>query len=199
MRQPKSGTPARTHRLRLNITTVVFVSLGALDFLAIAKFGWEASQSWQDYSRAQEQRESSAAADLFIKGTYEILLERLATDNALQAPGAADAAVTTEIEAHRKVIRETYEPALAMIARRSFANKDALLADLKDKIRRANDARRQADSEIKRARDARNEALRKTFAPTMTDMVNASLSLWYAAVYSAAKGNAALTQLAVIK
>jgi hypothetical protein len=184
---------------RLTIKIVVFSALGALGAIAVAKFGWEAAQSWNAYARTADQREFNAAADQFINGVYEILLERLATDNALQAPGPADGAVTAKIEAHRQTVRTLYEPALAMIERRSFAGRDTLVSDLKIRIRNADEVRRQADSAIKLVREQRDETLRKTFAPIMTDMVNASLGLWYRAVYTTAKGDAELAQFAVIK
>jgi methyl-accepting chemotaxis protein len=124
---------------------------------------------------------------------------RLATDNALQAPGAADDSVRTKIDGFRKSIAEQFDPGLAMIEQRSFANKAQLIDDLKAKLDKANDIRRQADASIRQPREQRDEALRKGFAPTMTAMVNASLSVWYAAVYATAKGDSDLEQLAVVK
>ena len=190
---------ARNTGLRLTIKAVVLAALAALAALAMGKFGWEASQSWHAYSSAIDQRAFSAAADQFIKGTYDILLERLTTDNALQAPPAADGGVTAKIDGHRKVVREIYDPGLAAIERYDFPNKKALIDDLKAKIQKANDVRRQADAAIGLAREQRDETLRKTFRPIMTDMVNASLTLWYVAVYGTAKGDSELQGLAAIK
>ena len=199
MPQPPRGAAASRRGARLTIKTVVFSALGALAVMAIGKIGWEAQQGWSAYSRALDQRSFSASADQFIKGTYVILLERLATDNALQAPPAADDAVRTKIDGFRKSIAELYDPALKMIEQRGFANKAALVDDLKAKLDKANDVRRQADASIRQPREQRDEAFRKSFAPTITAMVNASLGLWYAAVYSTAKGDSDLEQLAVIK
>lgn len=100
-------------RISLSIKTVVFGATGMLALLAIGKFGWEASQNWRIYSRALEQRGFDATADHFISGTYAILLERLDTDIALQAPDAADRAATAKIEASRKSVGDIYVPALA--------------------------------------------------------------------------------------
>jgi methyl-accepting chemotaxis protein len=198
MDQPKRQSTSR-HGIRLSIKTIVFGALGALAFLAIGKFGWEARSSWQAYANAVDQRGFNSAADQFIKGTYDILLERLTTDNALQAPGTADGAVTAKIEGHRKIVKDVYDTGLAAMEQRDFANKQALMGDLKAKIQKANDARQNADAAIRLPREQRDESLRKSFRPTMTDMVNASLALWYVAVYSTAKGDSALEQYAVIK
>jgi methyl-accepting chemotaxis protein len=197
--QPFPKDTVKRTGLRLSIKAVVFGALGALSLLAAGKYGWEALESSGVYSRALEQKEFSAAADKFIKGTYAILLERLATDNALQASVAADGAVSAKIEGFRKSVRELYEPGLSLIEQHSFPNKATLLDDLNAKIRRADDVRRRADADIKMPREQRDESLRQSFAPTMTDMINASLSLWYTAVYSTAKGDSELAQLAVIK
>ena len=196
----KAGSASAGRKgIRLTIKTVVFSALGALALIIVATFGWGALQSWQAYSHAVDQREFSAAADRFIKGTYEILLERLATDNALQAPGAADSAVETKIGGLRQQIKALYDPGLAEIEPRDFANKAALIGDLKAAIQKADDMRRDADSAIRQAREQRDQGLRKAYAPAMTAMINASLRLWYTAVYATAAGDATLERLAVIK
>jgi methyl-accepting chemotaxis protein len=197
MNSPASAD--RGIRSYLTIKLVVFGVIGSLVLLSVGEFGWQAATSWQTYRRVADQREFNTAADQFIKGLYDVLLERLTTDNALQAPGAADAAVITKIEGHRKVVKDVYSPALAAIERFDFANKAALIGDLKTKIQRADGLRRQADAAIKLARDARDQSLRQTFRPGMTDMVNASLALWYVAMYSTAEGDSELAKLAVIK
>ena len=197
--QSVAGDPVKRTGFHLTIKVVVLGALGALALLAVGKFGWEALQSWRTYSRSLEQREFSAATDQFIKGTYSILLERLTTDNALQAPTAADGSVAARIESFRKSVKDFYEPGLASIEQRNVPNKSTLVDDLEAKIRKANEVRRLADSSINMPREQRDEALRKSFAPIMTDMVNASLSLWYAAEYSTANGDSELAQLAVIK
>ena len=184
---------------RLTIKAVVFVSLAALAILLVGKFGWEASKSWRAYARALDQREFDAAANRFVKGIYETLLERLVTNNALQAAAPADASLTGKIENHRKIIKEFYEPGLAAIEQREFPDKQALLQDLKSKIQKANDYRKEADAAIKLPGAQREESLRKTFVPVLTDAVNASLRLWYVALYSTAKGDAELEKLASMK
>ncbi len=192
------GRPA-AGAFAFKIKTIVLGAVGALALLAVANFGWEASQGWQTYARAADQHAFSAAADRFIKGTYAILLERLATDSALQAPAAADAAATGRIGQQRKAVAELYDAGLAAIALHSFPNKQALVDDLRVKIEKAEAIRRQADASIALPREQRDEGLRTSFAPIMTEMVNASLTLWYAAVYSTAKGDSDLERLAVVK
>jgi hypothetical protein len=186
-------------RSRLTIKVVVFTALIALASLIVGKFGIEASKSFDVYSRALAQREFDAAANRFVKGIYDTLLERLTTNNALQAPAPADSAVIVKIDGHRKTVQELYEPGLAIIEQRQFPNKQALLQDVKDKMEKAKAYRRQADAAFKLPREQRDENLRKTFVPVLTDWVNASLRAWYAALYSTAEGDSELQKLASIK
>ena len=183
---------------RLTIKALLFAILGAFVLLIAGKFGWEASRTWESESRALDQREFDAAANKFVKGIYEILLVRLATNNALQA-AAADTGAISAIEVGRRSIDDLYDSGLAVIERRQFPDKVALLLDLKGKREKANEYQRQADSALRLARDQRDDNLRQTFVPVMTDWVNASLRVWYAALYSTAQGDARLTQLAAIK
>jgi methyl-accepting chemotaxis protein len=183
----------------LTIRMVVFGTLAALATLLIAKTGWEASQSWRAYTSAAEKRKFDAASNGLIRGIYDILLERLNTNNALQGAAPADSGVFAKVEEHRKVVKDLYEPGLAAVREFDFPNKAALLQDLQAKLDKANDYRRQADGAMKLAREQRDEALRKTFIPVMTDWVNASLKVWYAALYSTSAGDSELAKLAAIK
>ena len=112
---------------------------------------------------------------------------------------SSEDSVTAKIAAQRKTVRELYDTALAAIERQSFANKAMLLEDLRARIAKAEAARQLADAAIRLSRDQRDESLRKSFAPTMTAMVDGSLALWYAVVYTTASGDSELAQLAVIK
>ncbi|GIK80746.1 MAG: hypothetical protein BroJett024_18510 [Alphaproteobacteria bacterium] len=195
----KQAALARRGGARLSVRMVVFGTMAALAVLIIGKSGWEAWRSWQVYTRAADQREFDAAANSFVRGIYDILLERLTTNNALQAAPPADAAVLGKIEEYRKSVKAAYEPGLAAIRRFDFPNKQALLQDLEAKNARAEEYRRQADGALKVGRDQRDESLRKTFIPTLTDSVNASLRLWYAALYGTSSGDPELAKLATIK
>jgi methyl-accepting chemotaxis protein len=189
---PKTG-------FRLTIKTLVFGALGALALLAIGKYGWEANASWQAYTRTVDQREFDAGANRFIAGLFEVLMERLATNNGLQAASPADAATLAEIAKRRTAVKENFDPGLATFKQRDFPNKQALLADLDSALTKANDYRKRADDALKLGRDQRDEELRKTFIPTITASVNAALKVWFSALYATAKTDPQLARLAVIK
>src|SRR5690349_11673595 len=122
--------------VRMTVKAVVFGAVGALALLTIGMGVVQSLRSWEAYSRAVDQQSFNAASDQFIKGTYSMLLERVVTDSALQGAAPADAGVRAKIEGCRKTIKELFDPALALIEQRSFANKQALVDDLKGKIRK---------------------------------------------------------------
>src|SRR6185312_7194370 len=108
-------------------------------------------------------------------------------------------AVLSEIEKRRAAGRNDFDPGLAALARQEFPNKSVLLQDLQAALDKANDFRKRADAALKQGRDQRDETLRKTFIPVMTDSVNAALKVWFTALYSTAKSDPQLASLASIK
>jgi hypothetical protein len=80
------------------------------------------------------------------------------------------------------VVRENYEPGLAVLKAQQFPNKTALLAELDGARTKASQFRAQADKAPAQPRDQRDEILRTTFIPTITASVNASLRVWFGVV-----------------
>ena len=182
-----------------SLKTVLLAAVATLSLLLVIAFGQQSLSAWKSYSRAQQVQEFDAAANKFIAGLYEVLMERLYTNNALQAANPVDDATKREIEARRKTVRENYQPGLAALKQQDFPGRESLLADLDRALAKANDYRAQADRAITQPRDARDENLRKTFVPVITDSVNTSLKVWFAALHSAAAADPTLASLAVIK
>ena len=198
MDQPKRQPASRTG-FRLSIKTIIFGALGALALLAVGKFGWEASGSWQAYTRTVDQREFDKGTNQLIAGLFEVLMERLFTNNGLQGANPADAALYAEIEKRRAIVKDNFEPGLGVVRGRDFPNKQALIQELTVTLEKANTYRKQADAALKLPRDQRDENLVKTFIPTITASVNASLNIWFSAIYATAKSDPALARLASIK
>jgi methyl-accepting chemotaxis protein len=183
----------------MTIKRVLFGALGMLSLLGVATLSWQANEAWTSYRRAADQLEFDRGTNQFITGLFEVLMERLFTNNALQAAGLPDAPALGEIEKRRRIVKDNYEPGLAAIRSRDFPNKQALLQALGAALDKANDYRRQADAALKLPRDQRDENLRKTFIPTITASVDASLNVWFSALYATAKTDPALARLASIK
>jgi methyl-accepting chemotaxis protein len=184
---------------RITIKLVLLVVLSTLSVMSIGALGWLGTTAWRNYSAAISAKDFDVDANRFIAGLYEVLLERLETNNALQAVDPASQTVLGKIETSRKFIKEHFDVGLTGLERREFPNKEALLQDLKTTLQKANDYRQQADAAIKLPRDQRNENLRKTFIQTLTNSVNAALKVWFAALHSAARNDSQLARLATIK
>ena len=185
--------------LRVSIKLILTVVLSILSLMVVGTLGWIGTAAWKDYVSANSVREFDANANRYIVGLYEVLLERVETNNALQAADAASPRVVAKIEASRKIIKDNFDVGLAGFEQREFPNKAALLEDLKAALQKANDYRRQADAAIKLPREQRDVNLRKVFLPTLTNSVNAALKAWFSALYSLAKNDPQLGRLATIK
>ena len=186
-------------RSALSVNWIILAAIVCVTGLFTVTIGWQIAGSWAAYRAAAEHQEFDVAASRLIKGLFEVLLERLDTNNALQAPGPAEQPAIAKIAAHRKVISENFDVGLAALERQDFPNKPELLQALKGSLQKANDHRRRADEAIKLPRDRRDQELVKTFTPVVTESVDAALKLWFAALYSAAKDSPELTRLATIK
>jgi methyl-accepting chemotaxis protein len=195
---PSASSPVRGSAAR-SLKTILLATIAGLSLLLVIAFGQQSMSAWKTYQRANQVQEFDTAANRFIAGLFEVLMERLYTNNALQAAGPIDDATKREIEVRRKSVRENYQPGLAALRQQDFPNRETLLADLDRALAKANDYRAQADRAVTQPRDARDENLRKTFIPTITDSVNASLKVWFAALHTAAAADPALASLAVIK
>jgi methyl-accepting chemotaxis protein len=201
MKSTTNTNPMKTQSISAtrSIKTVLFAVISALALLLTVALSWECVDAWRSYSNAHAVKRFDAGANRFIAGLFEVLMERLYTNNGLQAPDPAGTAVLREIETRRKAVRENYEPGLAAIQEQSFPNKSTLLGALRSALDKANQYRAQADRALGQPRDQRDENLRKTFVPAITDSVNASLTVWFSALHQAAGSDPVLTRLATIK
>ena len=177
----------------------LLAAFAILASIMVASLAWQGTASWSRHAALVDQAEFDRSANSFINGLFEVLMERLATNNALQAPDPAGSSVLAEIEKRRKAVKDNFDAGLAGLKQRDFPNKNKLMQDLDTALQKANDYRNRADGALKVVRDQRDENLRKTFIPVITDSVNAALKVWFSALYSTAKADAQLARLASIK
>lgn len=176
------------------LTPVIGVSV----FLLLSN-GQQSLVAWNAYRSANTAQEFDTGANKFVAGLFEVLMERLATNNGLQAPAPASTDVLGEVERRRAAVRQNFDAGLAALERFDFPNKPALLQNLKTALDATNQARRQADEALKLPREQRDETLRKTFIPTVTASVNAALKVWFAALHNASASDPVLARLATMK
>jgi methyl-accepting chemotaxis protein len=195
--RPGSGRPSV--KRALTIEFLLLASLSALGVLVIGITVLTATESWRAYRTALTQTEFDAAANRYVQGLYEVLLERVDTGNALAADDPASPAVIATIEQHRKIVKENIQIALPAIESRDFPDKAGLVAAFKAASAKAEDYRRRADAAIALPLAQRDETLGRDFIPALSKSADAALDLWFGALYSAAKDDAVLRNLASIK
>jgi len=121
------------------ITMAFLVVLPILAF-ALGSATYDAVSSYRDTGMMDRQ---NAAANNLIAGVYEILMERLATNNALLAEQPAGGDVLKEIDVRRSVAVKKIGAAFEDLSAQDFPAKAALLAELKGAIEKANGLPRQ--------------------------------------------------------
>ena len=112
-------TVAASHglaRARTSIKTVLFAALGVLAVLFVGSIVWKGKSTFSAYSTAVAQKEFDRGANRFIKGLFEVLMERLATNNGLQGADPAPAPVLAEIEKRRNAVKADFDPCPARAA-----------------------------------------------------------------------------------
>jgi methyl-accepting chemotaxis protein len=186
-------------RRTTSIKLVLYPALGALALLLVATLGFIGMSAWSEYGAAVDRKAFDAGTNRLVAGLFDVLLERLATNNALQAAEPANSALISEIEARRKAIDANFHAGLAIIEQRDLPDKQSLMKDLKAALQKADDYRARADQAIVLPRARRDEELRRKYVAALTDAVTAALKVWHAALYGTANGDAALTRLATIK
>src|SRR3954464_11069679 len=111
---------------RVNSVGAKFITAFALILpIFVWQLGKDAIHSFQTYRDISNLERQNAAANNLIAGVYEILMERLATNNVLQAEQPADAAVLTEIEKRRSVAVQKIGAAFTDLSAQEFPNKAA--------------------------------------------------------------------------
>ena len=192
-------TAADSSAPKKSIKTILFGALGVLAVLAVVSIAWKGKTTFDTYRAAVGQKNFDQGANRFIKGLFEVLMERLATNNGLQGAEPASASLLAEIEKRRDAVKRDFDPGLAVLAELDFPNKAVLIQELRTALGKANDIRGRADAALKQSREQRDESLRKTFMPVMTDSVNAALKVWFTALYATANSDPQLARLASIK
>src|SRR3954468_14775453 len=139
----------------LSIRSMLLSAIGALSLLAMGAFSWNAMGAWQRHEAANHAQEFDAGVNKFIAGLFEVLMERLYTNNGLQAADVAAAPQLDEIEKRRKVVRENYKPGLGMLKSEEFPKKTPSLPDLAPALAKADQYRAQADAALKLPKDKR--------------------------------------------
>jgi methyl-accepting chemotaxis protein len=163
------------------------------------QLGKDTVQSFRSYDEVKVLGRQNAAANTLIAGVYEVLLERLATNNALLADEPAGSDVISAIEKFRSVAVPKISAAYADLSAQEFSNKAALLGDLKAAIDKANNYRAKADAAIKQAKAGRDADAVKNLFVSLSDLSAVSQSVWIAVLSNTSQRDPELSRLTTIR
>ena len=158
-----SAAAAGSRTSSTSIKTVLFAALGLLGVLFVAAVIWKGKSTLANYTSAVGQQEFDQGANRFIKGLFEVLMERLATNNGLQGADPAPAAVLAEIEKRRNAVKADFDAGLAILAQRDFPNKSTLMQELQAALGKANDS---ASAPTPRSSSPATSATKRCARPT---------------------------------
>jgi methyl-accepting chemotaxis protein len=185
---------------RLNSVGAKFITAFALILpIFVWQLGKDAFQSFQRYQDISNLERQNTAANSLIAGVYEILMERLATNNALQAEQPADSAVLNEIEKRRSVAVQKISAAFADLSVQEFPNKAALLNELKAAREKADSYRVKADAAVKQSKSNRDADTVKNLFVSLSELSSTSQKVWGAALASTSHADPELARLSNIR
>jgi methyl-accepting chemotaxis protein len=163
------------------------------------QLGDDAYRALETYGDVKMLERQNAAANNLIAGVYEILTERLATNNALQANERAGTDVVQEIERRRTAAVEKLQASYVTLNGLVFPNKAALLAELKGAIDKANGYRAKADAAIKQSKGERDADTVKNTYEVMSDLSQTSQKVWNSILSNISKSDPELARLANLR
>jgi methyl-accepting chemotaxis protein len=193
---PSNRAVVKTGR---SLKTVLLSIMGCLAIIAIASLGYQAIGSSNHYRSAVAVDEANAAGNRLVAGIYQVLLERLLTNNALQADAPVTVDGRNQIAERRKTAEAEMGVGLPVILASDFPEKATLTKALKTAAEKAADLRRRADDAIGRDKSERDASLLQNFVPAMTEYVNASLAVWTASLYGVKAEDPAIARYATLK
>jgi hypothetical protein len=111
-----------SHRPRgtLSIRTLVYGAIIGLSALSLGALGVRVTSEFSHLRDVQAAQEANIGATRFTAGLFEVLMERLETNNALQATAPAGEAVLQGIARRRAAVAANFAPGLAVLSQRGF-------------------------------------------------------------------------------
>jgi methyl-accepting chemotaxis protein len=159
----------------------------------------DAYEGWRNYRSAAQADQQNAAANNLIAGVYEILMERLATNNALQANDPAAAEVLGEIQKRRSAAVQKINAAHAALDAQDFPNKAALVRELKSAIDKADGYRKKADDAVKQTKAARDADTVKNLFVALSELSTTAQKVWAGVLANTATLDAELGRLTNVR
>jgi methyl-accepting chemotaxis protein len=163
------------------------------------QLGKDAIQSFRSYDDIKVLDHQNAAANTLIGGAYEVLLERLETNNALLAEQPAGSDVLGAIEKNRSVAVAKISAAYRDLSGLEFPNKAGLLGELKAAIDKADSYRAKADAAVKQPKGSRDADTVKNLFVSLSDLSATSQKVWSAVLSNISEYDPELARLSNLR
>lgn len=183
----------------LSLRNTLFSLITILCATVIFQLMIDVWDDWKKYKNLNRLTTWSAASDKAIAGLYEVLLERIATENALNAEHPASPQVLSVIQGHRTRAEAGMKEGLAVLRTLPIPDAQHLSERLDMTWQNANVIRQNADRAIRQPLADRDISLRMNANPAMTALVDAALALWLPANLATAGNDSNLLRLASIR
>jgi methyl-accepting chemotaxis protein len=172
---------------------------GLVALVLVALLVYEGMRAWRSYNDLRTLKALDVAANHLVAGVYDVLLERLTTNGALQSSDPLTPETRQEIDARRLSADDLFKSNLPQLLATDFPRKNDILAALEKAQRNADTARRQADAMLALAKAERDPSLLANYIPVMTAWVNATLAVWVAEANSQSLSDPTLNRFNRIK
>ena len=184
-----------------------FRSVGAKIALAFAlmlpillyQLGSNVFEAVSSYRNVVTIDRQNAAANNLIAGVYEILMERLATNNALQGADPAGADVLKEIGVRRNAAVAKISAAIDDLSAQEFPNKTALVGELKAARDKADGYRAKADTAVKQGKAERDADTVKNLFVSLSELSATSQKVWSAVLSNTSRLDPELARLSNLR
>jgi len=184
-----------------------FRSVGAKIALAFAlmlpillyQLGSNVFEAVSSYRNVVTIDRQNAAANNLIAGVYEILMERLATNNALQAADPAGAEVLKEMSVRRTAAVAKISAAIDDLSAQEFPNKTALVGELKAARDKADGYRAKADTAVKQGKAERDADTVKNLFVSLSELSATSQKVWSAVLSNTSRLDPELARLSNLR
>src|SRR5215470_7057135 len=184
-------------------STSLGTKFGLVFALILAIVAWQvgsdAFQAFRTFSQIRTLDQQNAAANNLIAGVYEILMERLATNNALLADQPADSSMLSEIEKRRSDAVRKISAAQADLNQQEFPNKTALMGELNAAIEKANSYRAKADTAVKQRKAERDADTVKNLFTSLSELSATSQKVWGAVLTNVSQYDPELSRLSTLR
>ena len=191
----QSGVRSRVQSLKF----VLLCATGCIAFILIAVLVFDGVQAWRKYHDVQTLRAADAAGNRLIAGIYNLLLERLAINDALHANESITADVRRQIDFWRKSSEDGINTSLSHIFSSEYANRRAITEEIQNARKKASEFRERADKMLAAPKARRDQDLLNNYIPTMTAWANAALKVWIVALQVTSQNDSELTRYSRIK